>query len=295
VPDDETREPLELPLLTELIGTNVVRLTLGLAAILFAATAVSGLLLTRLGAIELGSAPDLVDVPAVTGQHAVAATNILESTGFVAVVLPVQNVDVPAGIVIRQAPLAGERAAAASEVVITVSAGDDFASVPDVRGSPVDELHQLLAMSGLVVGDVGYEEDDARQDEVIGQLPAPGEVVPFGSVVHVMASSGPPLIEIPDVRDLPEADAVRDLRDQGFQVVVQLRYSHSIRSGSAMSTEPNAEGEAPRGDRVVLYISRGAPPATTEPEPEPEPTPAPTTTAPGETFEPVRSGGVITG
>lgn len=108
---------------------------------------------------------------------------------------------------------------------------------------------------------MSHEQSDTAADEVLSQDPAPGELIERGSTIDVVLSSGPPMIDIPDVRREPERDAVRILEDAGFEVHVLDRYSGWVSRGGAVSTEP--DGEAPRGSRLILYISRGAPPTTT--------------------------------
>jgi beta-lactam-binding protein with PASTA domain len=272
------------------LGSNPLAFVLVLAGVIATAVMIGNFLLDGVSLAAVDGGPELVDVPELIGEDHETAIARLNEAELVPVVATAQNVEVPPGQVIDQRPLPGERVELDTEVEITVSIGNEFARVPDVRGSPAEELGLLLAVHGLSLGDTGYQEDDAQADEVIGQLPAPGEVVALGGAVHVMLSSGPPMVDIPDVRNLPQDEAIALLREAGFVATPETRYSTSVRRGSAMSTDPS--GEAPKGSQIIVYISQGPPPTTTtttEPEPE-EPFPGHETYEPFNPSQPQRPG-----
>ena len=246
-----------------------------LAAIVLVVFVLGSAFMERVGLAAVDGAPKLVEIPEVIGHEAERAAQRLRDDGFDVTIDAVPNVEVPPGQVVDQRPLAGERVEVGSTIELAVSAGADFTRVPDVRGSLRDELPLLLISYGLGLGEITFQEDDRLVDEAISQTPAPGELVARGTAVQVVLSSGPPLVEIPDIRDLPEVDARRALRDAGFEVTTQDRRSHAVRRGYAMSTDP--ADEAPRGSRIVLHVSAGPPPPTTAP---PETTPDPTVTLP---------------
>jgi beta-lactam-binding protein with PASTA domain len=262
------------------LGPRPISFLLLLGIVVAMMVVVSSMFLDRVGLAAVASGPTLVEVPQLTGVDRATAEALLTEAGLAYVISEKQNVSVEPGLVIEQQPLAGERVTADSTVQVTLSTGDDFTRVPDIRGSPRSELELLLMVHGLYLGDIGHQEDDRALGEVIGQFPAPGELAPRGTPVHVMLSAGPPMIEVPDVRNLSEVEARRLLMDAGFLVTVQERSSYSVPRGSAMSTDP--ADEAPRGSRLVLYVSRGAPPTTTTTPPAPDAggvTTSPTTVA----------------
>lgn len=274
------------------LGPRPVSFLVLLAVCIAASLLVGSVFVERIGLAAVDGAPALVEVRELVGVNAERAVQLLRDDGFRVTVVEKQNVSVPPGVVTSQRPLAGERIEVGSTVELTVSAGDDFSIVPDVRGSPKGELDLLLITHGLGLGEVTYVEDEAARDEVVSQSPVPGELVPRGTQVAVVLSSGPPMIEIPDVRNLPEDEARELLREAGFTVITQDRRS-SIRRGHAISTEP--ADEAPRGSRIVLNVSSGPPPTTTTVPASPEtstpgtgdgstpttPTTAPSTPGPG--------------
>lgn len=256
------------------LGTRPLTFLLALVAV-GAVALVSGTWLANLvGAGIIEGGPELTDVPEVVGSQEQEAITLIEEAGLVAEVVTVVNVQVPPGEVVSQRPLAGERVDAGSTVEVTVSVGDEWTRVPDLTGAPNQELFLFLAAYGLVVGEVTYEESDARENEVLRQNPVAGELLEIGGAVDVVLSSGPPMVTIPDVRGEDEADAIRALRDAGFTPQIREGFSDWIPRGQAIATQPEAGAEAPRGSVIVVFISEGRPP-TTRP-------PATTTTQPSE-------------
>jgi eukaryotic-like serine/threonine-protein kinase len=260
------------------LGTRPIPFLAVLAGVVFVAVMLMTALANLVGAGLLEGGPALTDVPDLVGEDEAGAVALLEEAGLTVEVTTAQNIRIPPGVVIDQKPLAGERVASDATVTITISIGDGFARVPDLTGSPRDELFLILVSYELRVGEVTYEESDTTEDEVLRQDPAPGELLELGGVVDVVLSSGPPMIDIPDVRGDEEIDAVRALRSAGFEVYVVDQFSSWISVGHAVGTHPRAGGSAPRGSTIVLLISEGPPPTTTTEPPDDEDEDEPTTT-----------------
>jgi eukaryotic-like serine/threonine-protein kinase len=252
------------------LGAHPISFLVLLGAVIAVVVLLASSFVERVGLAAVDGAPVLFEVREVIGVDAERASQLLSDDGFTVSITAMPNVQVEPGLVIDQRPRPGERVEAGVTVDLTVSAGADTTIVPDVRGSQHFELPLMLISHGLGLGDFTYVEDDRVINEVVDQVPAPGERVDRGTSVQVVLSSGPPMVEIPDVRDMPEFAARQMLRDAGFRVTVEDRRSHSVARGYAMSTDP--DDEAPRGASVVLYISSGRPPATTTTTEAPTPT-----------------------
>lgn len=277
--DTETDLPLGAhPLAFLAVLAGVVALTFLSANFLF----------QQVGASTFDGGLELVEVPELVGEDRDHAIERLESSGFDVSVESTQNTTAPVGQVVEQRPRPGVRIEPGSTVILAVSAGDGFARIPDVRGSPLHELQLLLFSHGFAVGEISYVESDAAVDEVVTQDPAPGESVTLGTQVHVVVSSGPPMVEIPDLEGVDALEAGGQLRDLGFGVIYEDEYSWRVDRGAVIKIEP-AE-EAQRGTYLVVSVSLGrapsrptAPPPPPPPPPSTEPTPAepsPSTTPP---------------
>ena len=283
------------------LGTRPVSFVVVLAAVALAAFMLVSTFTGLVQAGMLNGGPTLVEVPDLVGTQESEATQQLSDTDLVPVVTIAQNVQVPPGEIISQRPFPGERVSTGTSVELVVSAGDGFARVPDLRGSPTHELYLMLAAHGFRIGEITEEVNDlVAAGEVIRQEPERGELLLYGETIDIVVSTGPPMIEVPDVRGEPEAEAVRILDEAGFDPQVRSRPSFSVPRGHAMSTDPRTDEEAPRGSRVIVDISTGAPPTTsttTAPSPEPSDTTQPPTSAPEqptETFVPFQPGELTT-
>ncbi|MBS1222932.1 MAG: serine/threonine protein kinase, partial [Proteobacteria bacterium] len=121
---------------------------------------------------------------------------------------------VPAGIVISQDPAANATVPAATTTVnIVVSSR---LTVPNVVGQPQQTATLTInntclpgnSTQCLKVGTVTQEPSSTvPKGSVISQDPAAGFVTAAGSAVNLVVSSGPPLLEVPDVVGKTQQDA----------------------------------------------------------------------------------------
>ena len=94
-----------------------------------------------------------------------------------------------------------------SEVTLVVSKGPKPVIVPEVVGQKKGAAKTAITDAGLSVGEETSVEDDAAANTVIAQEPAAGSEVPAGSAVNLTSSSGPPVVDIPAVKNVPAAEA----------------------------------------------------------------------------------------
>jgi serine/threonine-protein kinase len=88
---------------------------------------------------------------------------------------------------------------------------------------------------------------DVAAGVVISQDPA-GGTAKRNSVVTLVVSSGPAVVEVPDVRGLSIDDAQQKLEDAGFRVKVR-----SLRIGNVIAQSPKAGSERKQGSTVTIY------------------------------------------
>ena len=229
----------------------------------------------------------LVSTPVLIGLDEASAVAAINAAGLAADVDRQPNFTAPPGEVTYQTPGPGARVTAGTTIKLSVSAGSGFSLVPELQGSPRDELEWILLANGLTLGELTYAEDDTPLDETLAQTPTAGKLVPSGTPVNITLSAGPPLIEIPDVSDLEPAWAHLVLLDVGFVTDTQTDHSWSVRAGEVMATEPAAGEAIPRGSLVTVIVSDGPPPTTTRaPRPSTTQAPRPPTTQPPSTTRP---------
>ena len=130
-------------------------------------------------ALVVSKGPDLLPVPAVTGQSLERATTSLAEAGFRTSSKQAFSERVPSGQVVSQTPADG-RAVRDSTVALTVSKGPELLVVPDLRGRTGPQAAAALKALGL--DGRAFDLPDG-QGTVVTQSPRAGSTVRRGSVV----------------------------------------------------------------------------------------------------------------
>lgn len=132
-------------------------------------------------------------------------------------------------------------------------------AIPQVKGMTVNKATQLLEQAGFVVNRVDEPNPDIPRDKVIATEPGVGSGLPAGSRVKLRVSSGPEMINVPDVRDKKAEDARRILEDAGLVVNSKLREEphNEIARGSVIDQSPAAGSQVSKGTKVTLTVSSG--------------------------------------
>ncbi|MDI6831570.1 MAG: PASTA domain-containing protein [Actinomycetota bacterium] len=140
-----------------------------------------------------------------------------------------------------------------------ISCGEAKTVVPDLAGLDPAEAQALLHEAGLEAGEAveGFS-DGVPRGRVAASEPDSGTEVRRGSAVTLILSRGPETVEVPAVVGMPEADAVAQLRELGFQVEVSRVYSEEAAAGSVCAADPAPGARAPNGSAVTLSISEGS-------------------------------------
>ena len=240
-----------------------VGLLLGLLTLL-------GVLLFLLGrtlGVFGGETGELVTVPQATPRPQAEAEAVIRDAGLTPVIREEAST-AEAGIVFRQTPAANEKVEAGSEVLLFVSRGTPGAEVPDVVGESEATARAELERAGFTVTVTEEASRDKPDGTVLTQNPQAGETAPEGSAVRLVISSGTPTGEVPDVVNLPEADARSRLQSEGFEVTVEREESASVERGRVISTNPEAGTDAELGSNVTMTVSSGPPEPETQRVPD---------------------------
>jgi eukaryotic-like serine/threonine-protein kinase len=173
-------------------------------------------------------------------------------------------------------------------------------TVPNFVGQPLPQAKRLAAEAG-VTPVVTRRASDRPKGIVVDQRPAPGKVVPSGSVVTLVVSRGPPKVSVPDVTGLAAADASKRLGAVGL--VPKLAPTPSAKPpGTVIAQTPRAGAKAARGSKVTLQVAKAqtttaatttAPTTTTKPATTHAASTAGTTTVAAPTTTRARPAGVL--
>jgi len=129
--------------------------------------------------------------------------------------------------------------------------------VPRVVGQQLTDARERLDRAGFEQVEVERQRSLAPLDRVLSQDPDPGEAAPKGEQVKLVVSGGPGKVRVPDVSNLPEERARKNLNKAGLDVDTDLEPSNTVKEGFAIRTSPGAATEVDRDSRVRLFVSSG--------------------------------------
>jgi serine/threonine-protein kinase len=129
--------------------------------------------------------------------------------------------------------------------------------VPRVVGQQLTDARERLDRAGFEQVEVERERSLAPLDRVLRQDPDAGEAAPKGEAVKLIVSGGPGKVRVPDVSNLPEERARKNLNKAGLDVDTDLEPSNTVKEGFAIRTSPGAATEVDRDSRVRLFVSSG--------------------------------------
>jgi len=149
--------------------------------------------------------------------------------------------------------------------------------VPQVVGKPLEEVNRILRAADLEpeVRLEGYSEQ-YPPGVVYSVSPPEGRVVRKGSKVYLWVSKGSRFVQVPNVRNLPESRARRELEGMGLVVMdaVEERRDAEIPLGYVIGTVPPAGARIDRSRPIKLIVSIGmgydTPPTSPETAPPPD-------------------------
>jgi len=130
--------------------------------------------------------------------------------------------------------------------------------VPSVVGLTLEEASEVLAEADLTVGPIEERtSDEYEAGLVIEQSPEEGSDAPEGSEVMLVISLGPDVSEVPDLVGMTESDALRIVRQAGFEIDIQREYNSDVPDGQVFRQSPEAGEMAPPETVITIVVSRG--------------------------------------
>jgi serine/threonine-protein kinase len=130
-------------------------------------------------------------------------------------------------------------------------------AVPSVVGVNVDKANEQLHDLGFAVIVADGEFNDAPKGTVLRVDPAEGTELREGATVTIVPSAGPPPVPVPSVTGMTLDKAVAMLDGAGLtKGDVHRIYDDKTPKGGVVRQSP-AEGKAPTGSAVDLWVSKG--------------------------------------
>jgi eukaryotic-like serine/threonine-protein kinase len=209
-----------------------------------------------------------VDVPGVVGQTEEQARTTLGQAGFTNISRSTQEVadSTKKGLVISQNPAAGTKATKDQAIQLVIATGPDQVTLPDVVGLPYDQAVSELVASGIPSGNIS-RVDQASQAQDAGNVigTQPSGTVATNQKVQVLVSNGPPTAQVPQVVNLTQEGAERQLQAAGFVVSATSTELKPGDSGIGRVVDQNpAAGETlALGQTVTITVGTQAATTTT--------------------------------
>ncbi len=218
-----------------------------------------------------GSGPGAaVTIPSVAGKSIEDATAQLEAAGFtVGERVDVFDWKTAAGLVSSTDPDAGSAVVRDTPITLEVSKGAESLTVPGLAGLPAVDARIAITDAGFEVGEEPAAEfsGDVPKGNVVRALGADGAVLADGATyperqpISLVLSAGP----VPDVFNLPVAQAEQALKDAGLQVTrgeAAFDNTGEVPADNVLKVDPvldaNGAERAPVvGDVVTIHLSKG--------------------------------------
>ena len=204
----------------------------------------------------------IVVVPSVVGNNVDDALQVLSSVGLEGRKGDTRPAkDQPLGEVIVQNPQPGETVKKGRRVYLTISGGEQFVSVPDVKGRTLRDAHFALEREGLKLGGVEYQPSDTfPQNTVVEQSAIPGTRLKRDHYVSLVVSQGAvsQKVKVPDIGGKPLSEATALLKAMGLQVGnITYLQSSSLLPNTVVEQFPRAGELVMTGQSIDLFIVQG--------------------------------------
>lgn len=190
----------------------------------------------------------------LAGQDPNDATSALETlTLVISGTNEVFDELIPVGKVVSTDPVGGTSVKRETPVTILVSKGPAPVEVPPIIGTLITDATTTLGPLGLTAETVREDFDDSVAGTILSTDPIPGTTVPKGTVIKVVLSKGPVLVDVPNVVGMDVATATTTLQSAGFQVKVVNKLTVAILN-KVYSQNPAGGSKAPKGSVITLEI-----------------------------------------
>jgi serine/threonine-protein kinase len=206
-----------------------------------------------------------VTVPNVIGMKPGPAVGKLGQRGLASRIVAKPSSE-PAGTIFAEAPGPGTHVTRGSVVTLSESSAAQV-TVPDVVGDKAPAAIRALRAKGLSAQPASVASNKAK-GTVVSESPAAGASVAKGSTVSIRVSRGPS--RVPNVVGQTRVAAVSVLKAAGFSSAIFVVPSTQPKN-TVVAQRPHAGTSSPRGTKVRLNVSSGAPPAGGPPPPPPQP------------------------
>jgi eukaryotic-like serine/threonine-protein kinase len=197
-------------------------------------------------------------VPVVAGEARGTALAALHKAGFDNVTTSQVNSDtVPTGNAVGTKPAGDSHVRRHAKITLLISVGPNLYVLPDVRGKSAESARTTLREAHIDVTTTERFDGSVKKGYAIGTDPPAGQKVRANTSVTLIVSSGPEMVDVPDVTDQNQDDATNTLQNAGFQVNAVEQVSNDVDQGKVISQDPSGGSQLAKGGTVTLTVSKG--------------------------------------
>jgi beta-lactam-binding protein with PASTA domain len=212
--------------------------------------------------IAVSGGQKLLDVPTVTGKTQSDAESALKAAGLKATVSKGFSSTVVKGVVISQAPEAGQKVPSETSVGIVVSEGAQNITVPGLAGQTQAAATSALKSLGLGT-QVATNYSSTAKGQVSDQFPAAGTSVPPGTIVGLIVSGGPVpsnastvTVTVTSMVGKTSASAESMLKSLGLKPVAVQWTGTGQPVNQVVGQVPDG-AVVPKNSSVLIFVSNG--------------------------------------
>lgn len=177
--------------------------------------------------------------------------------------------------------IAGVATAVIIAIIIIVVLGNvlgwfKFGSKKDDKSKITTEQVQSIAMISVIgvsedaalkmLSDAGFtnvktehvEDEKTQEGYVFEQSVQEGQTIPVDQEIVLKVSAGAEEVDVPEVTNYEDAQAVTLLQEAGFEVSHAYDYSDDVEKDKVIKTEPAGGTKAAKGSKVIVTVSNGS-------------------------------------
>lgn len=211
--------------------------------------------------IVVSGGQKLLDVPTVTGKTQSEAEKALADAGLKSSLSRAFSTTVVKGVVISQAPEAGQRVPADTSIGIVVSEGAQNITVPSVTNQSQSQATTTLRSLGLGLQVVTNRDPTIDEGKVAYQFPPAGNTVPpatiIGMVVSLGSSDTTASISIPTVVGRTSSQAQTDLEAKKLKMVAVQWTGTGRPANEVVGQIPDSGVRLFEDESVIVFVSNG--------------------------------------
>ena len=181
---------------------------------------------------------------------------------------PVEYSSEPAGTIIRQTPKAGRTVKEKQRIVLTVSLGTQYVTIPETKNMVAEDAEQTLKDMGLRVTKKPMSDNSVANGAVVYTQPAAGETVEGDSTVilYVSRSEVSKESQVPSLTGKTIEEARNEVKGLNLSIRT-IEQASEQPAGTVLSQSPDAGSTVRKSSVITLVVSTGVPEVVATPEP----------------------------